>query len=179
MGVTHRVACAAFSQPRDHARGADVHQVIARAAYDPSNAPPSELVLTGDVREEIIAHLRTALPNEGCGLLAVADDGVVARFYPGENLDASPKRFTMDPVLVIAAFKDMEARGWRLGAIAHSHPRTPATPSVTDLREAHYPSALMLICSFASEEPELRAWAVSAEPGGGRDILGERPIRQS
>lgn len=153
--------------------------MIARAAYDPSNTPPSELALSETLRDQIITHLRSALPNEGCGLVAVNDKGAAVRFYPGENLDASPKRFTMDPVIVIAAFKDMEAHGWRLGAIAHSHPRTPATPSVTDLREAHYPSALMLICSFASEEPELRAWAVTAEPGGGRDILGERPIRQS
>jgi proteasome lid subunit RPN8/RPN11 len=153
--------------------------VIARAAYDPANAPLSELVLSETLRDEIIAHLRVALPNEGCGLLAVSGEGEAVRFYPGENLDASPKRFTMDPVVVIAAFKDMEAQGWRLGAIAHSHPRTPATPSVTDLREAHYPSALMLICSFASDEPELRAWAVAAQPGGGRDVIGERPIRQS
>jgi proteasome lid subunit RPN8/RPN11 len=153
--------------------------VIARAAYDPAEAPLTGLALSDALRDEIVAHLRSALPNEGCGLLAVSADGVAARFYPGENLDASPKRFTMDPVVVIAAFKDMEARGWRLGAIVHSHPRTPATPSMTDLREAHYPSALMLIASLAGEAPELRAWAITTRPDAGRKVLGERPIRRA
>lgn len=152
--------------------------MIARDAYNPANAPLTELVLPDPLREEIITHLRAALPNEGCGLLAVSPERVAVRFYPGDNLDASPKRFTMDPAVVIAAFKDMEAAGWRLGAIVHSHPRTPASPSATDLREAHYPAALMLIGSFESGEPELRAWAVTTRPDGAREVLGERPIRR-
>jgi len=151
--------------------------VIARDAYNPADAPLTELVLPDALRAGIIAHLRDALPNEGCGLLAVNPENVAVKFYPGDNLDASPLRFTMDPAMVIAAFKDMEAAGWRLGAIVHSHPRTPATPSITDLREAHYPAALMLIGSFETGEPELRAWAITTGPGGRREVIGERPIR--
>lgn len=152
--------------------------MIARAAYNPTDTPLAELILPAELRSEIVAHLRSSLPNEGCGLLAIAAEGAstATRFYPGENVDRSPTRFTMDPATVIAAFKDMEARGWRLAAIVHSHPRTAAAPSQTDLREAHYPSALMLICSFAGAAPELRAWAISAPAGGRRTILGERPI---
>jgi proteasome lid subunit RPN8/RPN11 len=46
----------------------------------------------------------------------------------------------------------MERRGWRLGAIFHSHPASAAWPSAEDLRQARYPSALTLIVSLA--EPD-------------------------
>jgi proteasome lid subunit RPN8/RPN11 len=111
----------------------------------------------------IVQHLRAALPNEGCGLLATVEESGtrrVVRFYPGENIDRSATRFTMDPRQVMAAMDEIEARGWRLGGIVHSHPRTPATPSPTDLREAYYPEALLVIASFTAEPPVLRAWRV-------------------
>jgi hypothetical protein len=34
----------------------------------------------------------------------------------------------------------------------------------------------MLIGSFETGEPELRAWAVTTRPDGAREVLGERPI---
>ncbi len=117
------------------------------------------------IGEQILGHLRAAAPSEGVGLVAVAplgDDGLADAtcFYPGTNLDASPSRYTMDPAEVLAAFRDMEACGWRLGAIAHSHPVTAAVPSETDLREAHYRDALMLIVSLAGDMPVMRAWQI-------------------
>jgi proteasome lid subunit RPN8/RPN11 len=152
--------------------------VLARAAFDPSQEPIATLEIPPALREQIVAHLREALPNEGCGLLAVDGDqsAEAVYYYPGDNLDESPNRYTMNPTAVIAAFRHMEARNWRLGAIVHSHPRTAATPSLTDLRESHYPSALMVICSFAENEPELRAWAIAPRDGGLARVLGERPV---
>lgn len=152
--------------------------VLARTAFDPSQEPIAALELDPALKQQIVEHLRNALPNEGCGLLAVSGDrdGEAVYYYPGENLDESPNRYTMNPTAVIAAFRHMEARNWRLGAIVHSHPRTAATPSMTDLRESHYPSALMVICSFATAEPELRAWAIAPQERGYARVLGERPV---
>jgi proteasome lid subunit RPN8/RPN11 len=67
----------------------------------------------------------------------------------------------MDPKEVVAALKDIEAHGWRLGAIVHSHPMTAARPSITDLRQAYYPGALLVIVSLKEAAPDLRAWHVS------------------
>lgn len=127
------------------------------------------LVLPAAVREEIVTHLDAARPFEGVGLLAVSLEGsthtgeriaLAERFYPGTNIDASPSRYTMDPAEVLRAMRDIDAQGWTLGAIVHSHVRGPATPSVTDVREARYPESVMLIVSFASASQQMRGWRV-------------------
>jgi len=139
---------------------------------EPAAAAIDRLVLPAAIREEILIHLLEATPNEGVGLLAIATpefaegQGVLARamrFYPGTNIEASPSRFTMDPAEVVVAFREMHEAGWQLGAIVHSHISGPPRPSTTDLREAHYPDALMLIVSFADQPAQMRAWRVTHE----------------
>lgn len=128
------------------------------------------LHLSTEMRDEIVEHLRRALPEEGCGLIGVkalpsgAFESV--RFFPGENVDRSRTRFTMDPAQVIAAFKEMRTTGLELGAIVHSHPAGAAVPSPTDVREAYYPDAVALIVSFAEGKPELRAWRWTGDEAG-------------
>jgi [CysO sulfur-carrier protein]-S-L-cysteine hydrolase len=124
---------------------------------------PRPLIIPAGIFAEIERHLRSALPNEGCGLLAVVrkpSEMVACRFFPGENIDASPTRYTMDPSAVMAALEEIERQDWRLGAIVHSHPDSPATPSKTDLREFHYPGALMTIANLFSTTMILRAWEI-------------------
>jgi proteasome lid subunit RPN8/RPN11 len=153
------------------------HSAIAGPTADPPRRQPAALVLADRWRTEILEHLAAAAPWEGVGLIAAPDepdeDGPVIRvvgFYPGTNGAASATRYTMPPEEVIAAFVDMRERGWQLGAIVHSHPRGPATPSPTDLREAYYPEALMVIVSFAVAPPEVRAWWVGAADGRPREV---------
>ena len=142
-------------------------------------APVRALRIERALLAEIVDHLRTSLPQEGCGLLAVRQDedgtSVATRFYPGTNLDASPTRYTMDPAEVLAVFRDLDANDWSLGAIVHSHPATPPAPSPTDLREAFYPEALMLIVSFASDTAVIRAWRLS--PSSSAPPVTEVPDR--
>ena len=109
--------------------------------------------------DEIIEHLELMRPNEGCGLIAFTDDEPV-QIYPGTNILDSPTRYRMDDAEVLEAVADMNARDWRLGAIFHSHPTSPPVPSSTDLREANWPDALMIIVSFQTDEPEARAYAI-------------------
>lgn len=137
----------------------------ARASFAGPDRRPLRLPRT--MLADIVAHLRSELPNEGCGLLA-ADDAeptTCRRFYPGQNVDRSPHRFTMDAGSVIDALRDIDGQGWRLAAIVHSHPAGPATPSATDVREAHYPDAALLIVGFASGEPIVQAWRLAADAG--------------
>lgn len=135
-------------------------------------AAVDRLYVARSIRDEIMIHLLEAAPNEGVGMLAVGDpfrdeDELHAvealRFYPGTNVDRSPSRYTMDPVEVVRALREMREAGWRLGAIVHSHLKGPATPSATDVREAHYPDALMMIVSFAVQPATTGVWRVVPE----------------
>lgn len=131
------------------------------------------LVLPRSVRDAFMVHLIKAAPHEGVGLLAVGDvvpteQGLevrAERFYPGTNVDRSPSRYTMDAGEVVRAFRDMQDAGLRHGAIVHSHLKGPATPSVTDIREAMYPDVLMVIVSLADQPATTGVWRLVPEDG--------------
>jgi [CysO sulfur-carrier protein]-S-L-cysteine hydrolase len=110
--------------------------------------------------DELFAHAREELPNECCGLIA-AQDGRAVRVYPAANAEASPVRYGLDPREQYKMMMDMEGNGWTLGAIYHSHTRSPAYPSQTDVNLAFYPEALYLIVSLQDpEQPDLRAFKI-------------------
>lgn len=109
---------------------------------------------------EMIEHLREVHPLEGCGLIAFSG-AEPAKVYPGTNILRSASRYRMSDIEVLRAVDDMNRQGWWLGAIYHSHPNSHPVPSTTDLLEANWPDALMLIVSrLTSSAPDLRAYRV-------------------
>lgn len=108
----------------------------------------------------IITHLQDQLPGEGCGLVAWQGDRAV-RIYPGSNIHHRPgTSFRMDDREVWRACEHMRARGWHLGAIYHSHPTTPPSPSVGDVANSWWPDVYSLIVSFRDRTPVLRAFLI-------------------
>jgi len=118
--------------------------------------------LTRDIRDAVIAHARAAMPEEGCGLLARDDTGLVCHAYFLANVEQSPVRFTVDPDGHFAALRHAESNGWHLGGDFHSHPRSGAMPSRTDVAGALDPEWLHLIVGLGAATPELRAWRIAA-----------------
>ena len=116
--------------------------------------------------DELVAHASDDAPNECCGYLRM-ENGSVAETFRSRNLRASPYGYELDPQSLFAA-NDLDDDGHGVG-IYHSHPRSPAEPSQTDINLAHYPHWLYLIVSLAGE-PEVRAWRI----GDGR--VEEEPI---
>lgn len=112
--------------------------------------PLARLRVRQDQVDAMLDHLRAVHPEEGCGLLAVPAAGeAVVRRYPIRNIASLPRvRYEGEPLELLDAFMEIERAGWRLGAIYHSHPASPAWPSPEDLRQARYPSALTLIVSL-------------------------------
>lgn len=111
------------------------------------------VTLPRELCEQILGHARSAPDVEVCGLLA-ARNGIALRCMPVSNIAQQPQCcFTMDPKQQIDAFRAMRERGEQLFGIYHSHPRGPAYPSDTDLREAGYPDVVHIIVSPDSSDP--------------------------
>lgn len=111
---------------------------------------------------QIIDHLQACYPLEGCGLLAGDERGWVTAVYPIDNILQSPTAYQMNPQQQIEAMLALEARGWRLIAIYHSHPQGPEHPSASDIRQAYYPEALTMIVSLKKQpEPVVRVFQIA------------------
>lgn len=103
--------------------------------------------------DEIVSHAREDLPNECCGMIGGVD-GQARTVYRARNEFATPYSFKIhsdDQFRVL--HKEMPACGEDLLAIYHSHTKTAAYPSQTDLNEAeHWPEPMYVIVSF--EDPD-------------------------
>ena len=115
--------------------------------------------------DELIAWARQGYPNEACGVIAgdafAADGGRALRFVGTRNADASPFRYRIDAEEQLRVFLEIEDAGEEIWGIFHSHVRSPAVPSPTDVGLAFYPGSLYLICSLADPNaPLVRAWTI-------------------
>lgn len=107
---------------------------------------------------QMIEHLISSRPYEGCGLIAFHGSRPV-KLFPGTNVHPLPAdHYRMDDNEVVQAINEMDRHEWWLGAIYHSHPHSDPSPSSTDLREANWPDALMIIVSFRDSTPLVRAY---------------------
>ena len=116
------------------------------------------LTLSAEHYAALVAQAEAERPNEACGLLAGVA-GRVCRVFPVENLRHSPTAYEMRPDQQLAAFLEMEAAGWELSGIYHSHPAGPAEPSPTDVAQAYYPDSVYVIVSPAAA-PGGTGWQV-------------------
>jgi [CysO sulfur-carrier protein]-S-L-cysteine hydrolase len=102
--------------------------------------------------DEMVAHAREDLPNECCGMVG-GTDGEASVVIPVVNSAASPLRFEMDPQGQYNALKAIEDDGKEMLAIYHSHTKSAAYPSQTDVNQAvNWPDAIWVIVSL--EDPE-------------------------
>jgi [CysO sulfur-carrier protein]-S-L-cysteine hydrolase len=109
--------------------------------------------------DEMVAHAREDLPNECCGMIG-GRDGEASRVVRVENAAASPLRYEMDPQGQYDALKAIEDAGEELIGIYHSHTRSAAYPSQTDVNEARmWPEQAYVIVSLENDEaPDVKAY---------------------
>jgi proteasome lid subunit RPN8/RPN11 len=84
--------------------------------------------------DEIFAHCEEGRPNEACGMVGL-EDGEVVKVFKMTNAAASPLRYSLEPREQLAVENTLSSEGWE-GAPFHSHTRTEAYPSPTDVRLA-------------------------------------------
>ena len=123
-----------------------------------------QLTLTKAHVDEMIAHAREDAPNEACGIIA-GKDRTATRLYRMENAAASPYRYEMYGRAVLDLIKELDGRGEEFLVIYHSHTKTEAYPSPTDVRLAGgWPEQFFVLVSLKDEDtPEVRAFRIVDE----------------
>ena len=121
--------------------------------------------------DAIIAQARAEYPNESCGIVigsgVVDEGGEPVRYAACRNEAASPYRYVIDSQEALRLSIEADDAGQEFWAIVHSHVRSPAIPSPTDIGLAFWPDALYMLVSLADEEagpggePSLRAWRIT------------------
>jgi [CysO sulfur-carrier protein]-S-L-cysteine hydrolase len=112
---------------------------------------------------ELVAHAEADLPNECCGMIA-GRDGTAERVHRATNTEASPFMYVMDPREQLRIMDEIDDAGADLLAVYHSHTRSAAYPSRTDVELAFFPRTLYLIVSLANRaDPEIRAFRLTRD----------------
>jgi [CysO sulfur-carrier protein]-S-L-cysteine hydrolase len=132
---------------------------------------PAAVRLPDEIRAVLVEHARREYPNEACGIVigsgSAAAGGQALRFEPTRNAAVSPYRYEIDSSDLLRLTLEADAADEAFWAIVHSHVRSPARPSPTDLGLAFYPDALYVLVSLAESEadratgePGVRAWRI-------------------
>lgn len=113
--------------------------------------------------DAMVAHALEDAPIECCGLLATKD-GVVAAVRRAKNKEASPYRFSIDPLETRKHEMAIDDAGMELAGFYHSHTGSPAVPSPTDIRMMGLffgpPFVHFVIGVKDPDNPEVRVWHI-------------------
>lgn len=128
--------------------------------------------------QKIIAHAKSELPNEACGLIAgtvTGADKVIGKVYLLTNIDHSNEHFSLDPKEQLEAIKDMRKLGYVPLGNWHSHPESPSRPSEEDKRLAYDKNASYLILSLMEQDnPVLNSFHIEGADATKEDlVIGE------
>jgi len=128
--------------------------------------------ITGQVKEAIERHALEARPAECCGLLA-GDGRLISSVYPLRNEAAnSESRYFASPEDLFAAMSTMRRQSQTMMGIYHSHPKSPAYPSNSDVELAFYSDSIYFIVSLAAGV-EMRAFRIDNGQITGVEIVIE------
>ncbi|MBW2220250.1 MAG: M67 family metallopeptidase [Deltaproteobacteria bacterium] len=117
------------------------------------------LKIPGDIFEQMVQQAKAEAPIEACGILAGRGGGV-EKLYQMTNTDQSHDHFMMEPQEQFKVVKDIRAANLEMLAIYHSHPETPARPSVVDIRLALTPGVVYVIVSLKDAEPVTKGFLI-------------------
>ena len=115
------------------------------------------------VRAGMMAHAIADAPRESCGLL-VGADWHVDESVRTTNLEPGTTRYLVDPAEHVALLKRLRGGPRDVIGSYHSHPRSPAWPSPTDVAAAFSAFFVHVIVSLADPAaPVVRAFQIEDE----------------
>jgi [CysO sulfur-carrier protein]-S-L-cysteine hydrolase len=129
--------------------------------------------LPAALADALVAHAREEFPNECCGLIA-GRDGTATRVLRAVNSEGSPFMYVMDPREQMQLMDEIDEAGEDLLAIYHSHTRSAAYPSTTDVDLAFFAEPLYVIVSLQDDaNPVIRAFHLERSAPAGEQITEE------
>ena len=135
----------------------------------------NELRIPKDLVDEMVEHCLAGRPNEACGILAT-DGREVVKVFRMTNAEASPVRYRFVDKEQMAVEDKIDAEGWTFAAAFHSHTRTEAYPSPTDVARA-LGDLVYVIVSLAEEPPVVRAFNIEKANWSDQDgTVSELPV---
>ena len=111
------------------------------------------------VLDDVRAHADEDAPRECCGVL-IGREHVILESSRALNLAEGHTRFLLDPRDHIRAMREARARQLDVVGFYHSHPRSRAYPSPTDVDESGYAGALHLIAGDGEGGKEMRLFVI-------------------
>ncbi|MHB8138138.1 MAG: M67 family metallopeptidase [Smithellaceae bacterium] len=115
------------------------------------------MIIAQNIIEQIIAHARHEAPIEACGYLVGIDDRLTT-FYEMKNIDGREDHFSFDPQEQFIVHKKARQAGLKIIGVYHSHPVTPARPSMEDITLAYDPASLNVIISLLDDKPVIKGF---------------------
>ena len=127
----------------------------------------ASLALPQTFIDEMAAHALEAAPDECCGVVGRFPDGGLTLFRATNEADAEERsyRFKIPGPELMHLFHAIEGAGGVMLAIYHSHTKTEARPSPTDLNFAWGlkgpdPWPYWVLITLQDDRPALRAWRI-------------------
>jgi len=119
-----------------------------------------QLFLPLHLREQMIQHILSCLPEEGCGIIGGRENRAEI-VLPVTNQLHSTTKFLMDPQEQLDVLLKLEALNMEFLAFYHSHPKGPGTPSQSDIAEFYYPGVISIVLSLAETGWQVRGFEIA------------------
>jgi proteasome lid subunit RPN8/RPN11 len=103
---------------------------------------------------QLITHAEATKPNEAVALIAGKTEDEIAfaeLVFTPNNIDNSTATFTVDPLVLLKIYTEVEKQDKQIIAIFHTHP-APPKPSNTDLSYMEVNPYIWLISSTSNPE---------------------------
>lgn len=112
--------------------------------------------------DEMIEHTKADAPNECCGLIGGVGDEARS-LHRAKNKAASPLRYEIDSTEQLEIYKRIIDAGEDIVGIYHSHTKTAAVPSQTDINLANgWPDPVYFIVSLENpDEPYVKGFRIN------------------
>ena len=124
--------------------------------------------VAGEPWREMVAHARSAYPNECCGAMLGRVDGdskevLAAMKLENSSAGSQAARYELRPADLLAADREARRQGMDLVGIYHSHPDCDAYFSKTDLENSCPWYSFIVLSIQKGEFDHANSWLPNAE----------------